>query len=149
VFLTRNGVRHEAAAEESVLRAIRFMRLEQVADRTVAGLPFGVLRRVEIARTLVGGWPVIMLDEPASGLDNAETDQLSELLLDLRTRLGVSLLLIEHDVRMVTGVSDRMYVLVHGKIVSSGTPDVVREDPTVIAAYLGDAAATTTETVPA
>jgi ABC-type branched-subunit amino acid transport system ATPase component/ABC-type branched-subunit amino acid transport system permease subunit len=151
VFLTRNGVRHEAAAEESVRRAIRFMRLEQVADRTVAGLPFGVLRRVEIARTLVGGWPVIMLDEPASGLDNAETDQLSELLLDLRDRLGVSLLLIEHDVRMVTGVSDRMYVLVHGKMVASGTPDVVREDPTVIAAYLGDAAATTdrTETVPA
>ena len=149
VFLTRKGVRHEAAAEESVRRAIRFMRLEQVADRTVAGLPFGVLRRVEIARTLVGGWPVIMLDEPASGLDNAETDQLSELLLDLRSRLGVSLLLIEHDVRMVTGVSDRMYVLVHGKIVSSGTPDVVREDPTVIAAYLGDAAATSTETVPA
>ena len=149
VFLTRRGVRHEAAAEESVRRAIRFMRLEHVADRTVAGLPFGVLRRVEIARTLVGGWPVIMLDEPASGLDNAETDQLSELLLDLRDRLGVSLLLIEHDVRMVTGVSDRMYVLVHGKIVASGTPDVVREDPTVIAAYLGEPTAATTETVPA
>jgi ABC-type branched-subunit amino acid transport system ATPase component/ABC-type branched-subunit amino acid transport system permease subunit len=144
VFLTRSGVRHEAAAEEIVRRAIRFMRLEQVADRTVAGLPFGVLRRVEIARTLVGGWPIVMLDEPASGLDNAETDQLSELLLDLRDRLGLSLLLIEHDVRMVTGVSDRMYVLVHGKIVSSGTPDVVREDPTVIAAYLGDATPTTT-----
>ncbi|HEX8004149.1 MAG TPA: branched-chain amino acid ABC transporter permease/ATP-binding protein [Mycobacteriales bacterium] len=150
VFLTRRGVRHEAAAEESVKRAIRFMRLEPFADRTVAGLPFGVLRRVEIARTLVGGWPVVMLDEPASGLDNAETDQLSELLLDLRARLGVSLLLIEHDVRMVTGVSDRMYVLVHGKMVASGTPDVVREDPTVIAAYLGEAAvAPTTETVPA
>ena len=144
VFLTRSGVRHEAAAEEAVRRAIRFMRLEQFADRTVAGLPFGVLRRVEIARTLVGGWPIVMLDEPASGLDNAETDQLSELLLDLRDRLGLSLLLIEHDVRMVTGVSDRMYVLVHGKIVSSGTPDVVREDPTVIAAYLGDATPTTT-----
>jgi ABC-type branched-subunit amino acid transport system ATPase component len=140
ITLTKRAVRHEAAAEETVRNAVRFMRLESVADRTVAGLPFGVLRRVEIARTLVAGSPVVMLDEPASGLDNAETDLLSELLVDLRERLGLSLLLIEHDVRMVMSIVDRMYVLVHGKIVSQGTPAEVRDDPVVVKAYLGDSA---------
>jgi ABC-type branched-subunit amino acid transport system ATPase component/ABC-type branched-subunit amino acid transport system permease subunit len=138
ILVTRRGVRMEAAAEETVRQAIRFMHLEDVADRTVAGLPFGVLRRVEITRTLVTGAPVVMLDEPASGLDNAETDQLSALLTDLRDRLGLSLLLIEHDVRMVTAVSDHMYVLVHGKLVADGAPEEVREDPLVVAAYLGN-----------
>ena len=140
ITLTKRAVRHEAAAEETVRNAVRFMRLESVADRTVAGLPFGVLRRVEIARTLVAGSPVVMLDEPASGLDNAETDLLSELLVDLRERLGLSLLLIEHDVRMVMSIVDRTYVLVHGKIVSQGTPAEVRDDPVVVKAYLGESA---------
>ena len=137
-FLTRRGVRHEAAAEDTVKRTIRYLGLESIADSTVAGLPFGVLRKVEIARTLVTGSPVVMLDEPASGLDNAETDALSELLLDLKNRLGLSLLLIEHDVRMVTAVSDRMYVLVHGRIIADGTPSEVRDNPEVVAAYLGE-----------
>jgi sulfate-transporting ATPase len=138
VALTRNGLRHEAAAEEVVRRVIAAMGLESVADRTVAGLPFGVLRQIEIARTIVTGSPIVMLDEPASGLDNAETDRLSELLFGLRDKLGLTLLLIEHDVRMVTEVSDYMYVLVYGKIVSEGVPADVRRDPVVTAAYLGE-----------
>ena len=140
VALTRRGLRHEAASEDVVRKVIAAMGLEPVADRTVAGLPFGVLRQVEIARTVVTGSPVVMLDEPASGLDNAETDRLSELLYGLRDNLGITLLLIEHDVRMVTEVTDRMYVLVYGKIVASGTPDEVRNDPVVTAAYLGEPA---------
>jgi sulfate-transporting ATPase len=149
VALTRRGLRHEAAAEDVVRRVVAAMGLEAVADRTVAGLPFGVLRQVEIARTVVTGAPVVMLDEPASGLDNAETDRLSDLLYGLRDKLGLSLLLIEHDVRMVTEVSDRMYVLVYGQIVASGTPDEVRDDPVVTAAYLGEPAPTVAEAVPA
>jgi sulfate-transporting ATPase len=138
VALTRDGLRHEAASEKVVRTVVAAMGLSKVADRAVGGLPFGVLRHVEIARTVVTGSPVIMLDEPASGLDNAETDRLSELLLDLRDRLGLTLLLIEHDVRMVTEVSDYMYVLVYGQIVSQGSPDHVRRDPVVTAAYLGE-----------
>jgi branched-chain amino acid transport system ATP-binding protein len=86
-----------------------------------------------------------MLDEPASGLDNAETDRLSELLFGLRDKLGLTLLLIEHDVRMVTEVSDYMYVLVYGKIVSQGIPADVRRDPVVTAAYLGEPSGAETE----
>jgi sulfate-transporting ATPase len=138
VALTRRGLRHEAAAEEVVRKVVAAMGLESVADRTVAGLPFGVLRQIEIARTLVTGAPIVMLDEPASGLDNAETDRLSELLYGLRDKLGLTLLLIEHDVRMVTEVTDYMYVLVYGKIVSEGVPADVRRDPVVTAAYLGE-----------
>jgi ABC-type branched-subunit amino acid transport system ATPase component/ABC-type branched-subunit amino acid transport system permease subunit len=146
VALTRRGLRHEAAAEDVVRRVVAAMGLEAVADRTVAGLPFGVLRQVEIARTVVTGSPVVMLDEPASGLDNAETDHLSDLLYGLRDRLGLTLLLIEHDVRMVTEVSDSMYVLVYGKIVAAGTPDEVRNDPVVRAAYLGEPTGAEAET---
>ncbi|HWL34940.1 MAG TPA: branched-chain amino acid ABC transporter permease/ATP-binding protein [Frankiaceae bacterium] len=146
VALTRRGLRHEAAAEDVVRRVVAAMGLEAVADRTVAGLPFGVLRQVEIARTVVTGSPVVMLDEPASGLDNAETDRLSDLLYGLRDRLGLTLLLIEHDVRMVTEVSDYMYVLVYGKIVAAGTPDEVRNDPVVTAAYLGEPTGAEAET---
>lgn len=149
VALTRRGLRYEAAAADAVRRVIHFMGLTDVADRTVSGLPFGILRQVEIARTLVTGSPIVMLDEPASGLDNAETDRLSELLLGLREGLGLTLLLIEHDVRMVTEVSDYMYVLVHGEIISDGTPSAVRADPDVIAAYLGDSGAHAAEAVSA
>jgi len=138
VALTRSGLRHEAAAEGVVRRVVDALGLAEVADRNVAGLPFGILRQVEIARTVVTGSPIVMLDEPASGLDNAETDRLSELLLGLRDELGLTLLLIEHDVRMVTQVSDYMYVLVYGKIVSEGLPADVRRDPVVTAAYLGE-----------
>jgi sulfate-transporting ATPase len=149
VALTRRGLRYEAAAADAVRRVINFMGLTDVADRAVSGLPFGILRQVEIARTLVTGSPIVMLDEPASGLDNAETDRLSELLFGLREGLGLTLLLIEHDVRMVTEVSDYMYVLVHGEIISQGTPSEVRADPEVIGAYLGDSTAPVVEAVSA
>lgn len=129
----------EREARQRVRAVMTVLDLEDVANLPVSGLPFGVLRLVEFARTLVTGAPLIMLDEPASGLDNQETDRLGELLLTVRDELDLSILLIEHDVRLVMTVSDHVYVVNRGQIIAEGTPAEVQRNEQVIAAYLGAA----------
>lgn len=129
----------ERAARARVTEVLELLELSDIAHHRAGSLPFGVLRMVEVARALVTGFPVAMLDEPASGLDNAETDRLMEVLRFVRG-LGVTQLLIEHDVRMVTGVSDYMYVLDQGRMIAEGVPEAIQRDPLVVAAYLGEPA---------
>ena len=138
ILLTDKAIRAERDARKWVRQVVTLMGLEEVADRRVAGLPFGILRQIEIARALVTQAPFLMLDEPASGLDNSETDELARLLYFIRAELGVSILLIEHDVRMVTSVSDYMYVINQGAPLAEGTPAEMQRHPEVIAAYLGE-----------
>jgi sulfate-transporting ATPase len=137
LFATGRAIDGERGARHRVAQVVELLGLQDVADQPVTGLPFGVLRLVEVARALVTGAPFVMLDEPASGLDNTETDKLSDLLLWVRQTLGISLLLIEHDVRMVTALCDYIYVLDRGKMIADGEAADIRRDPVVTAAYFG------------
>jgi ABC-type branched-subunit amino acid transport system ATPase component/ABC-type branched-subunit amino acid transport system permease subunit len=137
LFATGRAIDGERGARHRVAQVVELLGLQDVADQPVTGLPFGVLRLVEVARALVTGAPFVMLDEPASGLDNAETDKLSDLLLWVRQTLGISLLLIEHDVRMVTALCDYIYVLDRGVMIADGEAADIRRDPVVTAAYFG------------
>jgi sulfate-transporting ATPase len=136
--VTKAALLGERQAREWVGQVLEVMGLQPYSDRQVSGLPFGLLRMVELARALVTGARLVMLDEPASGLDNAETERLTDLLLSLRAGLGLTLLLIEHDVRMVTAVSDYIYVLDRGRLLAEGTAHDVQRNSAVIAAYLGE-----------
>jgi ABC-type branched-subunit amino acid transport system ATPase component/ABC-type branched-subunit amino acid transport system permease subunit len=136
LFVTPGARRAETNARAKVEKVLRLMQLEHVADRRVAGLPFGTLRLIEVARTLVTGARLVCFDEAASGLDSAETERLIEWFRFLR-HLGITLLVIEHDVDMVVRLCDWIYVLDQGRMLADGPPDVIQRDPAVIASYLG------------
>jgi ABC-type branched-subunit amino acid transport system ATPase component/branched-subunit amino acid ABC-type transport system permease component len=129
----------EIEARQRVSEIVHLLNLGEFAHEGVRSLPFGILRMVELARALVTGAQVMMLDEIASGLNEQETDRLIETVRGVRA-LGVSVLLIEHDVRMVTQISDYVYVLDQGRMIAEGTPDVIVTNERVIEAYLGAAA---------
>jgi branched-chain amino acid transport system ATP-binding protein len=112
--------------------------LTEIADRPVAGLPLGMTRLVEIARALAANPSVLLFDEPSSGLDPEETEQVMHVLEHVVEHGGVSLLLVEHDVAMVLRLCRYVYVLDFGVKIGEGTPEEIREDPAVRAAYLGD-----------
>ena len=136
IFVSPKVRLRERAARARVEAVLRLMDLEQFADRQVEGLPFGVLRLIEVARTLVTGARLVCFDEPASGLDSAETERLIEWFRVLK-QIGITLLVIEHDVSMVLRLCDYVYVLDQGKLISHGTPAAVQRDPQVVASYLG------------
>jgi ABC-type branched-subunit amino acid transport system ATPase component/branched-subunit amino acid ABC-type transport system permease component len=137
LFASQKTIRAETEARERVHAVLELLELTDLERESVRGLPFGTLRIVELGRALVTGARLLMLDEIASGLNEAETDRLSELITTVRS-LRVSVLLIEHDVRMVTSACDHIYVLNQGELIADGTPDQVRADRRVISAYLGE-----------
>jgi len=128
----------ETVAQSQVL--LERVGLAQYADEVAGNLPYGAQRRLEIARALATAPSLLLLDEPAAGMNPQETRELDELIVRLRDELGVAILLIEHDMKLVMNISERILVMEHGKPIACGTPVEIRGHSRVIEAYLGEEA---------
>jgi branched-chain amino acid transport system ATP-binding protein len=130
-------------AEEEATMALAYELLDLVglsrryADDLAKNLPYGDQRRLEIARALASRPKLLLLDEPTAGMNPAETRQMTDLIARLREELGLTVVLIEHDMKVVMGISERITVLDHGELLAEGAPDEIRTNPSVIEAYLG------------
>jgi len=138
-LLMLSGTRNEdRRARERVEEVMSLLGISQYADAKVAGLPFGVLRLIELGRALVTEPSMLLLDEPASGLDVQETDAFADILFRVRDEMGHTIFIIEHDMRLVMMICDYIYVLEFGRNLAEGLPSEIQNNAAVIAAYLGE-----------
>ncbi len=127
----------EARQREEVMELLRIVGLEDVKDEQATSLPYGKQRRLEIARALATEPKLLMLDEPAAGMNPQETDELTEFIGRIRNDFELTILLIEHHMDLVMDISDRIYVIDFGELIATGTPEQIQNDRRVIDAYLG------------
>jgi branched-chain amino acid transport system ATP-binding protein len=132
----------EDAAEVEGMKLLDIFGLASRANHDAKNLPYGDQRRLEIARALAARPKLLLLDEPAAGLNDSETQELMKDIRDIRDRFGIAILLIEHNMELVMGICERIIVLNFGKTIAEGTPEVIRANPAVIEAYLGEPAET-------
>ena len=130
--------REEREIEERAYNLLEYMGLADIYAEEARNLSYGKQRRLEIARALAAEPFLLLLDEPAAGMNPQETHELREMILRIRDEFNLSILLIEHDMNMVMSVSDRIYVVEYGCNIAEGTPEEVRVNPQVIRAYLGE-----------
>src|SRR3990167_4215209 len=138
LFYLGRARREEAELRRDIEeRIIDFLEIDHIRHASVAALPYGLQKRVEMARALAMQPEILMLDEPVAGMNREETEDMARFILDVRTEWGVTVLMVEHDMGMVMDLSDHVVVLNFGQVIAQGTPAVVQADPEVNRAYLG------------
>jgi len=140
IFRTPGLLANDRALDQAARALLARLNLEHAAASRAGDLPYGLQRRLEIARALATEPRLLLLDEPAAGMNPQEKAELMHLIRAIRQDFHLTVLLIEHDMRVVMGICERIYVLDYGEIIAEGTPEQIRRDPRVIAAYLGDEA---------
>jgi branched-chain amino acid transport system ATP-binding protein len=137
VFRSPSYWKEEREIEEKAMNLLQVFSLQDVANEKSSNLPYGKQRKLEIARALATGPKLLLLDEPAAGMNPSETKELMDTIQIVRDKFNVAILLIEHDMHLVMGICKKIIVLEYGSIIAKGTPDEVINNPKVISAYLG------------
>jgi branched-chain amino acid transport system ATP-binding protein len=130
--------REEQEIEEKAIKLLEIFKLDHKKDEIAKNLPYGEQRRLEIARALAAQPKLLLLDEPAAGMNPQETQQLMQMIKWIRQEFDLTILLIEHDMQLVMNVCERIYVLEYGSVIAQGTPEEIKNNPRVIEAYLGE-----------
>jgi branched-chain amino acid transport system ATP-binding protein len=138
IFRNPQTIREEEKVVEDSYRMLEKIGLEKFVNEYAKNLPYGAQRRLEIARAMATEPFILLLDEPAAGMNVQETKELDALIVRIRDQEGISILLIEHDMKLVMSLSDRIYVVDYGKKIAEGTPQEIKNNPAVIKAYLGE-----------
>lgn len=138
VFRLPSHFKNEKEMEEKATEFLKIFGLDHLKDEKAKNLPYGGQRRLEIARALAADPKLLLLDEPAAGMNPQETKDLMELIAFIRKKFNLTILLIEHDMKLVMGICERIFVVDHGQLIAHGSPEEIRTHPKVIEAYLGE-----------